>query len=204
MNSEMVVKIMQLVTVVQYLLKHQIAMARLTQYSQTLLKDLIELFKKTVSSKSDYSSPILIQWIIDYLATQLVIASVSVSVGGSYCRSLPATSNVPHSCVLRLLLCLLYFNNLVSVVVLQEEIKLGCLQMIVCCYSEILCSRAQDQLNSNLDNVLPWCNEFCMDTDTGKTVRLKITCKISMSLRNEYTHIHCTMGINCEYFQWSM
>lgn len=97
---------------------------------------------------------LFISWILAYLTNH----NQYVQVGEQHSGCLPVTSGVPQRSVLGPQLFLLYIKDIVNVVNTPVQIRLFADDCVL--FREVSCLSNQCDLNTNLGNMLKWCEQW--------------------------------------------
>lgn len=114
----------------------------------------------------------LINWISAYLTNRKQFVVIDDNFSGE----LPVTSGVPQGSILGPLLFLIYINDITDTITEPVQIRLFADDCVV--FNEITCSDDQAALNSNLQNIVSWCEKWNMELNVEKSVYMKITKKV--------------------------
>lgn len=118
--------------------------------------------------------PYLISWISAYLTKRTQFVSISDCPSDEA----PVTSGVPQGSVLGPLLFLIYINDIVVVITHPVQLRLFADDCVL--FNEIKCHEDQVLLNSTLQRIHNWCQQWNMELNTNKTVSMRITKKSTL------------------------
>lgn len=113
----------------------------------------------------------LLAWICNYLSDR----SQFVCINNQNSILLPVTSGVPQGSVLGPLLFLIYCNDVVNCVNPPVNVRLFADDCIL--FNSITSSNDQAALQSTLNNICLWCNQWGMKLNLDKSVLLRVTNK---------------------------